>query len=53
MLYIGGADMDRTYRNHTVNQGSVVDAMNYSFTVTQSCNLACNIVMNVKMKTLV
>ena len=41
MLYIGGADMDRTYRNHTVNQGSVVDAMNYSFTVTQSCNLAC------------
>lgn len=33
--------MDRTYRNRNIIRGSVVDAMNYSFTVTQNCNLAC------------
>lgn len=33
--------MDKTYRNRNISRGSVVDAMNYSFTVTQNCNLAC------------
>lgn len=33
--------MDKTYRNRNIFRGSVVDAMNYSFTVTQNCNLAC------------
>lgn len=33
--------MDKTYRNRNIFRGSIVDAMNYSFTVTQNCNLAC------------
>ncbi len=41
--------MDKTYRNRNIFRGSVVDAMNYSFTVTQNCNLAC---MNAKMTVL-
>lgn len=33
--------MDNKYRQQSIIRGSVVDAMNYSFTVTQNCNLAC------------
>lgn len=33
--------MKSEYKYRSINKGSVVDTMKYSFTVTQNCNLAC------------
>jgi hypothetical protein len=40
--------MDKTYRNRNIFRGSIVDAMNYSFTVTQTVIWHVNIAMSAR-----
>ena len=37
----GGYLVVQKNRYESINRGSMLDVMNYSFTVTQNCNLAC------------